>query len=468
MDENQFDNENNEAIGEYEDLGKTQEMNSIQLPKLSDAERHGITPRDEFTDLNAADDMSKTLLMDSMGTAEPREEYTPAENPVRRRKKKRKKKRINHTRTMGQIFLGVLLSAAALVIGIMAAVKVIGAMRDITGMSKHGKHIDFEITASMGVEEIVDRLHEAGIIEMPDVMKVYIKLTKQDSGFLNGIFTLSANMSYNDVLYALKHEKQYLKTVDVAIPEGLSASAVGELLEKNLVCRASDFESCYKSKLNKYDFEETIAENPNRLNMLEGYIFPDTYNFYVIDDMEKYPELDTKKYAERAAETMFKHFEEQITRSMKSRMEELGLTLDETIILASLIQWEGTNEENMAMVSSVFHNRLNDAETYPQLQSDTTDTYIDEEIKPRITSSNSAKMQDIIDAYDTYNCVGLPAGAICNPGLEAINAALYPADTDYYYFVASNAGEFFYAKTSEGHDENVEYVEQLDMVEHGE
>ncbi|MDE7362563.1 MAG: endolytic transglycosylase MltG [Oscillospiraceae bacterium] len=468
MDENQFENENNEMIGEDEDLGKTQEMNSIQLPKLSDTEHHGIMPRDEFTDLNAADDLSKTLLMDSMSAEMPQDEYPPASNPVRKRKKKHKKKRINHTRTMGQIFLGVLLSAAALVLGIMAAVKVIGAMRDITGLSKHGRQIDFEITASMGVDEIVDRLHDAGIVEMPSLMKTYIKLTKQDTGFLNGIFTLSANMSYNDVLYALKHEKQYLKTVDVTIPEDMSAAEIGELLEKNLVCRAVDFETCYKNKLNKYDFEEGIAANPNRLNMLEGYIFPDTYNFYVIDDMEKYPNLDTKKYAESAADTMFKHFEEQITRSMRSRMDELGLTLDETIILASLIQWEGTNEENMSMVSSVFHNRLNDSETYPQLQSDTTYTYIDEVIKPKITSSNSAKMQEIMDAYDTYKCEGLPAGAICNPGLEAINAALYPADTDYYYFVASNDGKFFYARTADEHDENVEYVKQLDMVENEE
>lgn len=465
MDENRLENENNDTVGE-EDFGKTQEMNSIQLPKVSEGE-NGITPRDEFTDLNAADDLSKTLLMDSMSAEIPHDD-APAENPVHRRKRKHKKKQTNHTRTMGQIFLGVLLSAGALAIGIIAATKVIGAMRDVTGLSKRGRQIDFEITASMGVDEIIDRLHDAGIVEMPDVMKLYIKLTKQDSGFLNGIFTLSANMSYNDVLYALKHEKEYLKTVDVAIPEGLSAAEVGALLEENLVCRAADFESCYKNKLNKYDFEEGIAENLNRLNMLEGYIFPDTYNFYVIDDMEKYPGLDTRKYAQRAADKMFEHFETQITRSMKSRMDELGLTLDETIILASLIQWEGTNEDNMSMVSSVFHNRLNDAETFPMLQSDTTYTYIDEVIKPLITSSNSAKMQEIMDAYDTYKCDGLPAGAICNPGLEAINAALYPADTDYYYFVASNAGEFFYAKTAEGHDENVEYVRQLDMVENGE
>ncbi len=465
MDENRL--ENNENI-EEEDYGKTQEMDSIQLPKLSESDHHGITPREEFTELNSADDMSKTLLMDSMSGELPEDDYLPAENPVHRRKKKHKKKQINHTRTMGQIFLGVLLSVGALALGVMAAVNVIGGMRDITGLAKPNRQTDFEINASMGVNEIVDNLHAAGVIDMPALMKTYMKLTKQESGFLNGVYTLSANMSYNDLLETLKTEKTYTKTVDVAIPEGLTAAQIGKLLEKNLVCRAVDFETCYKAKLNKYDFEEGIEADSNRLNMLEGYIFPDTYQFYVIDDMKKYPNFDTKKYAERVAEKMFNHFESQITRSMRSRMAELGLTLDETIRLASLIQWEGNNEENMAMVSSVFHNRLNDPETYPQLQSDTTDTYIDEVIKPAINSSNREKMQAVTDAYDTYKCEGLPAGAICNPGLDAINAALYPADTDYYYFVASSSGEFFWARTLEGHNENIAYVEQLEAQQNGE
>lgn len=466
MDENNF--ENNESI-EEEDFGKTQEMDSIQLPKLSESENHGITPREEFTELNSADDMSKTLLMDSVtGEALYEEEYPPAENPVRKRKKKHKKKRANHTRTMGQIFLGVLLSAGALALGVMLSIQVIGGIRDITGLAKPNRLTNFEINENMGVNEIVDNLHKAGVIEMPALMKTYMKLTKQDTGFLNGIYSLASNMSYNDLIEVLTTEKEYTEVVTVMIPEGFTAAEVGELLEKNYVCRAADFELCYRNKLNKYDFEEGIKSDPNRLNMLEGYIFPDTYDFYVIDDMKKYPNFDTKKYAKNAADKMFEHFETKITRGMKLRMEELGLTLDETIRLASLIQWEGYDEENMAMISSVFHNRLNDPETYPQLQSDTTDTYIDKVIKPATNFSNSEKMREITNAYDTYNCKGLPAGAICNPGLDAINAALYPAETDYYYFVASSSGEFFWSRTLEEHEENVAYVEQLEAQQNGE
>ncbi len=460
MDENQFQNNENT---EDEDFGKTQEMDSIQLPKLSDSANHGITPRDEFTELNSANDMSKTLLMDSVAGELPYdEEYPPAENPVRKRKKKHKKKRTNHTRTMGQIFLGVLLSAGALALGVILSIQVISGIRDITGLAKPNKLMEFEIDENMGINEIVDHLHDAGVIEMPVLMKTYMKLTKQDTGFLNGIYTLASNMSYNDLIEVLTTEKHYTETVTVMIPEGLTAAEVGKILEENYVCRAVDFEKYYKNKLNKFDFEEDIKPDPNRLNMLEGYIFPDTYEFYVIDDLKKRPNFDTTKYAADVAETMFNNFDSKITRSMRLRMAELGLTLDDTVKLASLIQWEGYNEENMAMVSSVFHNRLNDPETYPQLQSDTTDTYIDAVIKPATNSSNSEKMRAITNAYDTYECKGLPAGAICNPGIEAINAALYPADTEYYYFVASESGEFFWARTLEGHEENIAYVEQLD------
>lgn len=449
------DNSDNYNADEY-DYEKTQEMNSIQLPKLSDNDHYGITPRDEFTDLNSADDMSKTLCMDSIGDNSGDiipDEPLSVQNPVKRRKKK--KKQINLTRTMGQVFLGAVLSVAALGVGIFLSIKVIGAMRDITGMSKPHKEIDFEITENMSVEEIVDGLHDNGIIDMPSLMKMYISFTKNNEGFLNGPHTINSNMSYNNIISSLKTEKEYTKTIEVTIPEGMSVSEIAKLLEENYVCRASDFEAYVKTKNNEFDFEGEIKANSNRMFMLEGYLFPDTYEFYVVDYLEDHPNYDTSTWAKEAADKMMSNFEDQITKKMKNRMKELNMTLDETIILASLIQREGTNEENMAGVSSVFHNRLNNSETYPLLQSDTTDTYINETIKPRTTSSNKAQMQKIEDAYDTYKCTGLPVGAICNPGLEAINAALYPADTTYYYFLAARDGTFYWAETHEQHEQNI-------------
>ena len=107
------------------------------------------------------------------------------------------------------------------------------------------------------------------------------------------------------------------------------------------------------------------------------------------------------------------------------------------------------------MVSSVFHNRLDNPEQFPLLQSDTTYTYIDDCIRPKIPADAGDLYDDIILAYDSYQSEGLPAGALCNPGLEAINAALYPAETDYYYFLVSDDGVFYYAQTVEQHEQNI-------------
>lgn len=356
---------------------------------------------------------------------------------------------------MGQVFLGAVLSVAAICIGIFLSIKVIGALRDITGMAKDRKEMEFEITEGMNVNEIVDQLYKNGMIEMPSLMKMYIRFTKNGDGFLNGPHTINSNMSYNNIIEALQTEKEFTETIQVTIPEGLSIVEIGKLLEENYVCRAADFEAYVKSKHNNYDFEEELKNNPNRMFMLEGYLFPDTYEFYVIDYLKKDPNYDTSTWAKEAADKMMSNFEDKITKKMKLRMNELGMTLDETIVLASIIQREGTNEENMAIISSVFHNRLSDPENFPKLESDAVDTYINSTIVPRTTSSNKAQMEKIEEAYNTYKCIGLPAGAICNPGLDAIIAALYPEDTFYYYFLAARDGTFYWAETLEQHEQNI-------------
>lgn len=450
------DLENNQNNGyDSDDNGKTQEMDSVQIPKLS-SENSGITPRDEFIDMNSADDMSKTLCMDSVVDEEEPDVPVRYTSPVKRRKSK--KKQTNHTRTMGQVFLGAVISVAAIFVGSLMAAKVIEGLRDITGMAKRYYEYDIIISDSMTTDEVIDLLHSNGMILNARFFKTYVnyQLGKEDADpILAGPHTVNSNMSYGNMLNALTTEKQYSETVKVLITEGMTASEIGKLLEKNYVCRAEDFEEYYSSKINLYDFEEGIPTDTKRFNALEGYLFPDTYEFYVIDDLKDNPNLDTTKHAKTAANTMYKNFELKITDELTERMNELGLTLDETIILASLIQREGTNEDNMAKISSVFHNRLNDPEAFPQLQSDTTYTYIERCINPKITSSNMEKMNDIIDAYDTYKCEGLPAGAICNPGLDAIKAALYPEKTDYFYFLASKDGVFYYAKTLAQHEQNI-------------
>ena len=453
MDKNNFDQLGFPVNDNSDDFGTTRELNSIHDADPEDPS--GIAPRDRFTEMNSADDPGSTRMMDSL-TAPDEPEAAPAANPVRKRKKRRKKKKYtNHTRTMGHVFLGVVLSVAAICVGVFLAWKVIVGLMDYTGMAKKSHEADIVIDSTMNVDDIAETLHENGIIEMPWLFKTYINMKDEAEGFLDGEYTVNSTMSYSNIITLLKTVRQYTNTVTVMIPEGYNAQQIGQLLEENLVCRADDFEKYYRSKLEKYDFEEEITVTENRFYALEGYLFPDTYEFYVIDDLPDKPSMDTSQYAKQAAEKMYSNFQNKITKKMYARAKELGMTFDEVVTLASIIQKEGTNEENMANISSVFHNRLENMYEYPHLQSDTTDNYIEDVIRPNIPSSSLALYENVITAYDTYTCEGLPAGPICSPGLEAINAALYPAETDYYYFLSSSDGVFYYASTVEKHEQNI-------------
>ena len=453
MDKNNFDQLGFPVNDNSDDFGTTRELNSIHDADPEDPS--GIAPRDRFTEMNSVDDPGSTRMMDSL-TAPDEPEAAPAANPVRKRKKRRKKKKYtNHTRTMGHVFLGVVLSVAAICVGVFLAWKVIVGLMDYTGMAKKSHEADIVIDSTMNVDDIAETLHENGIIEMPWLFKTYINMKDEAEGFLDGEYTVNSTMSYSNIITLLKTVRQYTNTVTVMIPEGYNAQQIGQLLEENLVCRADDFEKYYRSKLEKYDFEEQITVTENRFYALEGYLFPDTYEFYVIDDLPDKPSMDTSQYAKQAAEKMYSNFQNKITKKMYARAKELGMTFDEVVTLASIIQKEGTNEENMANISSVFHNRQENMYEYPHLQSDTTDNYIEDVIRPNIPSSSLALYENVITAYDTYTCEGLPAGPICSPGLEAINAALYPAETDYYYFLSSSDGVFYYASTVEKHEQNI-------------
>ena len=179
---------------------------------------------------------------------------------------------------------------------------------------------------------------------------------------------------------------------------------------------------------------------------MEGYCFPDTYTF----NEESDPADVCRK--------IYMNFNLKITEEDYARIEELGSTLDEIITLASMIQAEAASPDVMADVSSVFWNRLKYPDQFGggKLQSDPTTRYVQRVIKQNIELEN----QQIYDAYDTYVCTGLPAGAICNPGMDAIHAALYPSETNYFYFYANiDTGVTYFAETLEEHEANIAMVE---------
>ena len=145
------------------------------------------------------------------------------------------------------------------------------------------------------------------------------------------------------------------------------------------------------------------------------------------------------------------NFESKI-ESVRAQIEQSGMSLHEVLTLASIIQAEAPDEENMALVSSVYHNRLNNAAEFPRLECDPTRNYANEVV----ADSAAAGSQQAADAYNPYVSEGLPPGPINNPGMAAINAALNPAESN-YYFCCSNlkTRQFYYAETLAEHEQNL-------------
>ena len=189
--------------------------------------------------------------------------------------------------------------------------------------------------------------------------------------------------------------------------------------------------------VNTYDFSyyplvKAIPFTEHRAFKLEGYLYPDTYDFYI--DMK----------AQDAIGKMLRGAEAKIG----DRYPYSGMSTDEIVTLASVIEREAANLEDMKKVSSVFHNRLKIAQ---KLEADSTIDYIEYFVKPNL----SGDINRYNKYYNTYKCAKLPEGPICCPGANALSAAVNPDDTDYYYFVSDKSGKIYYAKTIAEHEENL-------------
>lgn len=365
------------------------------------------------------------------------------------KKKKRKRKKHQSARVYGVIIMLVLI----FVISISLAIGIIEVGKDMLGLEGSERLIVFNIPEGATTTEIAESLEEKGIIRIPKAFVYFSRLSKADASYIAGDHEVSSAMAYEEIISELTgtaiSEEQVV--VDVMFPEGCTLYEAAQMLEDANVCEASKFLYYFNTGNLGYEFENYLPKNSGmKFYRMEGYFFPDTYTFY--EDME--PSAVSQK--------IYVNFDTKITDEMYDRIEELDTTLDDVIILASIVQREAANASEMPKIASVFWNRLEKpADFAGRLQSDPTTKYVEEVIKPNDTLRN----EQMYEAYDTYKCKGLPAGAICNPGLDAINAVLWPEETNYFYFYADiNTKHTFFATTLEEHNDNIarvngEYVE---------
>ena len=353
---------------------------------------------------------------------------------------KKRKKRLN---TAYNWLLTIIWVSAVLAVSVFISSFALSSINDLVGFSKESKEIEITIPEGYGLSEIANLLEEKGIIDEPFTFEVYARVKNMETKLAPGTYKLNSNLGYDQIFQALKTKEVAKNVVKVNFYEGMTLREIAKRLEENGVCGYDEFIEAAKTETFEYEFTSMMGTDENIYIKWEGYLFPDTYEFYT----ESSPRSVIAKFID--------NFNNKFTAEYYERAQELGMTLEEVITLASVIQSEAAYMDDMEKVSSAFHNRLAPNSGLPYLQSDVTYFYYTENIEPFV--DDPAASDAFLSAYYTYPNykAGLPVGPICNPGMNAIKAALYPADTNYYFFVTDKEGNFYYGATQAEHDANV-------------
>lgn len=326
----------------------------------------------------------------------------------------------------------------------------ISCINDVLAIGRDDEVVKITIPSDATTESVIDILADEGLIKQKLFCNIYYKLIDFVKNFnrsgepvepvyLSGIYYVEKNLGLEGYLMEFREIQKTADTITLVFPEGWSIYQMFDKIAEFGVCSKEQLIASLKEATFDYDFISEIPDDADRTFKLEGYLYPDTYEFYEESDansiIRKFLDASEKKWTDE--------YEEQRIA--------LGLTRDEVIIIASIIQREAANTEQMSQVSSVIHNRLNNSVSWPLLGCDSTDTYITSYVRPNVSPSEAIAYEQ---SYNTYFSQGLPPGPICNPGDAAIRAALFPSDTDYFYFRHDKYGKIYMAKTQAEHDRN--------------
>ena len=359
--------------------------------------------------------------------------------------KRYKKKAKNGLKTTISIIL-------IFVISIGLGFGIIYAGADYLGVGfGRGEDVVIDVTPGSSATKIAEQLHECGAVKIPILFRVYAKLKGYENQFKYGLYEFDSESGYDSIANMLITEGAKAESITVTIPEGtgindfvknvngekVTVPGIATILEKNGICTRSDF----LAALDEVDLASKLLSNadPDKTyHTLEGYLFPETYDFY---------SYDSKECAKLAVKRMIAETEKRITDDMYKKAEKLGYSMNEILTMASIIQMEaGLDTEALPKIAGVFYNRLKSDE-FATLGS-----------SPTIFYGDSFKHDD--DRYDTYKIKDLPPGPLCSPGIEAINAALNPEGSDYYYFVTDSSGKFYFHKTLAEQNKTINKLKQ--------
>ena len=301
----------------------------------------------------------------------------------------------------------------------------------------HGNNISIKIENGMSTAEIAQKLQDKGVINNSLGFRILARLEGKDTDFREGIYYLRAGMTINSVLNKLMEGPEN-QVVRVTIPEGFTVEDIAKLLASKNLTTVDEF--CKDAKdFTPYDYMKEAKANKDTKYAVEGFLFPDTYDF------------DKSYTAKEIMQIMVDNFDRKLTLDMRKRAEEENLSIFKLVTMASLVEKEAKFQEDRPIIANVFFKRLKDG---MMLQSDATIQYALDEHKEEF----SIKDTEYDSPYNTYQHEGLTPGPIGNPGTASINAVLYPADTNYLYFVADSEGHNHYSET---YDEHLQIIDKI-------
>lgn len=305
---------------------------------------------------------------------------------------------------------------------------------EVCALTADDRVVTITVPENATMSQITDSLHDNGLVGYKWLFNLYCMVSNADEKIEPGTYELNQVFDYHALVYGMMKTSENRATVEVTIPEGYEAEDIFLLLEKNGVCAADELEVAAASYEFDYWFLDGLDYGDYR--RLEGYLFPDTYQFYVDDEPENVLARFLRNFDNKLTEDLQ---EDLFALNARLRQQKLDagfaesdireLTMHDVIIVASLVEKETYGTAESAKIASVIYNRLC-SRTYPCLNIDATIQYVLPERKEILSNADKA----VISPYNTYTNAGLPVGPISNPGMSSIRAALYPADTDYYFY----------------------------------
>lgn len=346
---------------------------------------------------------------------------------VRRRKKRR------HMNPLLYLLLVVLTSAILAGVGWLL-------ITDLCAFNRGSiTNVTVEVTAEDTVSSVAEKLQDAGLIKYKWFFRLYAGISNADEKIGMGTYTLNTDMDYHALVVGMRSTSGNMnaETVRVTIPEGYTVAQTIHLLAEKGVSTEEALLEAAKT----YKFDYSFIDNSSQdISRLEGYLFPDTYEFYA----------NTKKPG-AALDKMISTLNSRLDDELLTEAEARGYDLKKIMTIASLIEKE-TDGTDQGLIASVIYNRLEGAGdkggTYGLLQIDAALLYALPDHTGAITNEDKA----VDSPYNLYKYAGLPPTPIANPGLAAIEAALEPEESNYYYYALGKDGKHHFSATLKEHN----------------